>query len=412
MIDCRNNRFSLELLHNYKVDTITENFVFSSIYQKIVNISRNAPLYLIYPSDELQSFATQLKQVSLTLGDMLNHYFSNDSSNPLKKLQLTAPPSQYIEVKTLESPEEPVIYDILVEAVATGQLNQGKSVSKNTCPFTAQTFSFRIETDENSFDFEIPVKNDSSNEIILTRILNIIKQTANHLDASIENEDSKISLLIQAQANRRNKPAHFTIRDITPNGLVSYYGLDRIMAQPQSSVFFVNDKPFRSFGIAFEIDNLFELTLKAPCSEHIQVAFEINNSLIIDEIHQLAEMINQLLILSSSCSNIALKCELTSFLTSYQSELSSIGIVLNESIMLETNTNQLIQSIADSSLENILSKNEPFTQELMKHTQEISLNPMKYVPNKVVSYKDYTTINYPNPYLTSMYSGFLFTNLC
>lgn len=412
MIDSRTNRFSLELLHNYKVNRIPENMVFSSIYQQIVDISRNAPLYLIYPSDELQTYATQIKELSLQLGDMLKCYFRNDASNPLRQLQLVAPPSEYVSVKPLKPADKPAAYSVEINSVAAGQINRGNSVSRKICPFTAQIYSFRIESEDESFDFELPITNDSTNETVLHQIQNLIRQTTNHLDSWIEEDDSKIALHLQAQANRQNKPASFTIKDTTHNGIVSFYGLDRIYALPQPSVFSVNDEPFHSYGITFEIDELFELTLNTVCQEPVHISFEMDTSKITEEIKHLADTINHLIILSNSCPNSTLKCELTSFLLSHKEALASVGIDLSDANTLQTDPEKLELSIQDSSLETLLSKEESFSKELMEHTKEISIDPMKYVPNKVVSYKNFTSVNYPNPYLTSMYSGFLFTNCC
>ena len=227
-----------------------------------------------------------------------------------------------------------------------------------------------------------------------------------------QEKDSNVSLHLQARAHRRNQPAQFTIKDTNSNGIISYYGLDQITTTPQPSDFSINRKTYHSYGIAFEIDELFELSLVKPCTDEIQVAFEIDSSSISNEIVKLEDTINRLLTISHACPKNKLQREITSFLIEHKAELESIGINLDSSNMLYTNQEQLENSIKDATLEELFSENDSFSQKLLEQTHAISINPMEYVPNKIVSYKDHRKTNYPNPYLTSMYSGFLFTNCC
>lgn len=413
MIESNCGKYALELIHNRKINNNTDhNMVFSTIYQQIVNISRNSPVYLIYPSTELQHFAVHIKELSMQLSDMINSYFESGKENPLKQLRLVSPSSDFINIKALAQPSEPRNYSIHIQSVATGQQNTSKFVPKKICPFTAQTFSFNIRTSEESFDFEIPVSNNSTNEAILSKIQTLINNTTRELDAWLEEKDSTVSLHLQARAHRRNQPAQFTIKDTNSNGIISYYGLDQITTTPQPSDFSINRKTYHSYGIAFEIDELFELSLVKPCTDEIQVAFEIDSSSISNEIVKLEDTINRLLTISHACPKNKLQREITSFLIEHKAELESIGINLDSSNMLYTNQEQLENSIKDATLEELFSENDSFSQKLLEQTHAISINPMEYVPNKIVSYKDHRKTNYPNPYLTSMYSGFLFTNCC
>lgn len=413
MIESNCGKYALELIHNRKIINNTDhNMVFSTIYHQIIDISRNSPLYLIYPSTELQNFAIQIKDLSLQLSDMLKSYFESNKENPLKQLRLVSSSSDFIEIKTLAQPTAPRNYSIHIQRVATGQINSSKFVAKKICPFTSQTFSFHIKTSDESFDFEIPVSNNSTNEAILTKIQTLIHNTTRKLDAWLEEKDSMVSLHLQARAHRRNQPAHFTIKDNNSNGIISYYGLDQIATTPQPSDFSINAEPYHSYGVAFEIDELFELSLLKPCADEIQVAFEIDSSSISNEIVKLKDTINHLLAVSHACPKDKLQHELTSFLIEHKAELEDIGINLDNSNMLYTNQEQLESSIKNAALEEFFSEKDSFSQELLEHTHTISINPMEYVPNKIVAYKDHRKANYPNPYLTSMYSGFLFTNCC
>lgn len=413
MIDTNYNKYSLKLVHNKDIHAYQQNnSEFSSIYHEIINISRNAPLYLIYPTSQLQTFAIQIKDLSLQLSNTLKQYFKTNMENPLKKLKLVSPSPECLTVKILEQPVTPKSYDITIQQIAKGQRNVGNYVPKKVCPFTAQTYSFSIQADSENLDFELQVKNSSSNEEILTQMASLINRTASNLDAELIDDGFKVSLSISANAHRRNQPAHFSIEDTTPNGLISFYGLNKTFTQPTPSEFSVNGEAFHSFGIAFTIDGLFEMTLLQTVPDNIRVAFELDSTIITEEIQKFQFSLNRLLELARSCQKHTLETELMEFITIHKEDLLEIGIELNKSNLLITNQTQLENSISNSTVQTFFSEHQNFSQDLLAQTHEISTDPLKYVPNKVVSYKNLNKINYPNPYQISSYSGFLFTNYC
>lgn len=413
MIASKCNRYSLELVHNRKVNiTNQQSNDFSYIYQQIINISRNAPVYLIYPTDEIQQLATQIKDLSIQLGEYLKTFYTDNAENPFRQLKLAPLPSEFITVKMLKQPDKQIEYNIHINKVAAGQQNIGTYVSKGVCPFTERTYAFTIQTDEQSYDFEVKATNHSSNESILKKIASLINHTTEQLEATLLYEHSKLALSIKASANRQNKPATFTIRDAVQNGLVSYYNLNQTTTPPELSDFSVNAETVESYGIAFVIDDIFEITLHKPYERSIKISFEQDNSIIENEILNLQRIINHLLSLSYTSKKHTLEKEILEILLSHKEALSEVGIHLDDTLLLTTNHEQLESAIQNHSLEELFSDNASLAPELIEHTQDIILDPMKYVPNKIVSYKDHSKINYPNPYMTSIYSGFIFTSYC
>ena len=52
-----------------------------------------------------------------------------------------------------------------------------------------------------------------------------------------------------------------------------------------------------------------------------------------------------------------------------------------------------------------------FTHSLVRKSDQISLDPMNYVNNIVVAYKN-PGKNFATPYITSAYSGMMFNSYC
>lgn len=413
MIDCNCGKYTLELMYNCKINTVSNsNETFSNVYTQMIDISRNAPVYLIYPTDKLQNFALQIKDISTQLAAMITSFFLAGSENPLNQYKLISDSSEYVTVKSIKQPSVPVEYALYIHNVAVGQINTSAQVSSRTCPFTAQTYSFTITANNQIYDFEIPVTNRSSNYEVLSKISNSINNSTAGLEAQLVEKDSYLTLHIKALPHRRNEPATFTIKDTSPNGIIAFYNLGTISNLPQPSDFTINDTAYHSYGTAFEIDGLFELCLLKPCSTPIQIGFVMDDTKISSEISQLQDTINSLISLAKSCSKKKLAQELSSFLHSYSSQLESIGIRIDDLDQLYSDHNQLNNSIKDESIRTVFSEDTDFTTELLEQVHEISINPMQYLPNKIVSYKDFRKIHFPNPYVTSIYSGFLFTNYC
>ena len=52
-----------------------------------------------------------------------------------------------------------------------------------------------------------------------------------------------------------------------------------------------------------------------------------------------------------------------------------------------------------------------FSNRLLRKSRQVSLNPMDYVEKIIVAYKKPGN-NFPNPYVTSAYSGMMFDGYC
>ena len=68
-------------------------------------------------------------------------------------------------------------------------------------------------------------------------------------------------------------------------------------------------------------------------------------------------------------------------------------------------------SLESEDMENLFSGMKNFTSSLLRKSNEITLDPMKYVDKKVVAYKN-PGKSFANPYTSSIYSGMMFNYYC
>ena len=95
----------------------------------------------------------------------------------------------------------------------------------------------------------------------------------------------------------------------------------------------------------------------------------------------------------------------------YARGLTSAGLNLNLDGTLEAD-NEVIQKTAmNGDAKKAFSSIMDFTHSLVRKSNQISLDPMNYVNNIVVAYKN-PGKNFATPYITSAYSGMMFNSYC
>jgi flagellar hook-associated protein 2 len=103
--------------------------------------------------------------------------------------------------------------------------------------------------------------------------------------------------------------------------------------------------------------------------------------------------------------------EFSSISRTYAKGLTNVGINLNLDGSLELNEDTFRRSMQDGDITENLAPVRSFTNSLLRKSDQIALNPMRYVDKTVVEYKN-PGRNFANPYITSEYSGMLFNSYC
>jgi flagellar hook-associated protein 2 len=88
----------------------------------------------------------------------------------------------------------------------------------------------------------------------------------------------------------------------------------------------------------------------------------------------------------------------------YQDDMAALGVQVREDGSL---TKADVGALEYSGLKAIKS----FTTAVLRKSNQINLNPMEYVDKKVIAYK-HPRRSLPTPYITSAYSGMIFSGFC
>ena len=70
----------------------------------------------------------------------------------------------------------------------------------------------------------------------------------------------------------------------------------------------------------------------------------------------------------------------------------------------------ILQNIKEGNLSDSLEKLNDFKKAVVNKAEDISINPMKYVNKKLISYP-HPTKNFTSPYVSSIYSGMMFNGI-
>ena len=93
----------------------------------------------------------------------------------------------------------------------------------------------------------------------------------------------------------------------------------------------------------------------------------------------------------------------------YRNELDAIGLTFMDTGELEIDEKYLRAAAFEGDHKDTLRPITDFTSEILLEAKKISLNPMDYTNRIVVEYKN-PGHNFANPYITSMYSGMMFSS--
>ncbi len=95
----------------------------------------------------------------------------------------------------------------------------------------------------------------------------------------------------------------------------------------------------------------------------------------------------------------------------YAQDLTAVGLNLNLDGTLEVDGDTLRESAMSDDAREAFSPMKSFTNSVLRKSNQVALDPMNYVNNIIVAYKN-PGKNFASPYITSAYSGMMFNSYC
>lgn len=399
-----------------------------NIYNSIVKINKESPLYKLDTSRESKSFAVgikedarELRNVIASLGGLdeekiLNRKASYSSNEDIASVVFTGERSESAEIPS---------YEIEVRSLASNQVNTGVFLPNTKVQMPPDTYSFDVHINDLNYEFQYGIKEGETNRSVQNRLAKLISNADIGLNADVvedENGNSALRLRSTSEGLKDNSSSIFLVSDDATSkreGSVSYFGLDQMTRPAANAEFLLNGSELTSQSNTFTIAGLFDVTLKGISSmrgDTTTIGLKTDVESLTENVSALVKGYNSFIQHTAEYrDNFAgsrrLLGEMRGITARYHSQFDILGLNLQENGTIEVDKGELKHAAFSEYAKEDFSAIRDFANTLVRKMNQVSLNPMDYVNKTIIAYKN-PGKNYATPYITSAYSGMFFNSYC
>lgn len=399
-----------------------------NIYNTIVKINKESPLYKIQNTGDVQRFAIDIKENARNIKNVVASLSDDDDITKAFQKKIAFSTQEDIVtanyIGTSQQAENINSFEIEVQQLAQPQVNLGSFLAKDHLDLRPDTYAFDLSTNSAAYEFQFTVAPTDSNYTVQQKIANLITNAGISLQGSIiEDEEGRSAIQIESGATGRNLGEEYLF-NITPQGnhnsmtALQVLGINHISQPSQNAEFLLNGTERSSFTNTFSINNAFELTLHSISEEGnpATIGFKANIDAIADNIQTLVDSYNGIIETADKYSesqhqSARLFHDMSSAAFALQNDLEALGLMVDSHGEISVDKALLAEAVdTEDSDESFYVLND-FKNLLDEKATNASLDPMKYVDKVVVVYKDPDN-TLTTPYITSIYSGMMMDRYC
>lgn len=398
-----------------------------SVYNSIVKLNKEAPIYLPLDGRVVRDYAIGLKENARELHNTIAALGGLDEATLLSQKAASISNEEvasatFIGTYTAGAPAPS--FTLEVDSLATGQENMGKFLPEDTVSLPPDTYSFDVQINDMNYELQFTIGETETNRDVQNRLVRLINNSNIGLKADIAEAEGRtaITLVSDATGLPTEKSAIFTISDTNTSkqkGAVDYLGIDYISHQPTNATFRINGEERNAASNSFTIGKMFEVNLKGttPEDQPVTIGLKTDAESLTDNVIELANGYNNFLtqmnnFLETHPRSKNVIREMNSITRQYGQAFADMGLTIESDGALTVDRSTLSNTIEESEdINDTFQTLKDFSQGLIRKSNQISINPMKYVEQTVVAYKN-PERNFPNPYVTSAYSGMMFNYYC
>lgn len=400
-----------------------------SIYNSIVKMNKEAPIYIIDKRKESCAFAVGMKENARELKNTIASLGNLDEDEMLNKKAAYSSNENIASasyIGTLAEGSNAPALEVEVRSLASSQTNMGNYLPcDEPVNFPASTYSFDVSIDDLNYEFQFNIKPEDTNRDIQERLSRLINNANIGITAQVLTDgENRSSMKLESVATglKNDDQQIFYISDhrtSKDSGTVEYFGLDYIATPASNAEYLINGEGRTSPSNRLTIGRMYELTLNGVSSEEGETAsigLKTDVESLAENINTLVRGYNNFLRAAAEYGDKQPKSnrlvqELGSISRYYAQGLTAAGLNLNLDGTLEVDSEAVQKTATSSDARNAFSSIMDFTHSLVRKSSQISLDPMNYVNNIVVAYKN-PGKNFATPYITSAYSGMMFNSYC
>ena len=391
-------------------------------YNKILQINRKTPFYKVDVSEDAQKYAIDLKENARQLSDIVNDLSGPDAEQlTIRQSALSSDP-EIIDAQYIGNSSTPVSpFEVTVTQLAAPQINIGNYIPPNAQYLDTGEYSFDLTINDLTYEFEFGVGEADTMSDTQNKISRLINRSGIGLRAEVLTDSlGNTALAVQSNATgvTGTVPTIFSISDnadrTEQQSAVSVLGLNRVTQHPSNAIYTIDGKERISVSNTVTINNAFVLNFKqAQETPPVTIQLKADSDSIVDSINDLISSYNNLLSVATDESNEKFSGsqriykEFARLTKSYGSVLSSSGLNVQDDGSIDVDADSIKVAAEEGSLHQIFEGLQTFKNALLNTADNIALNPMDYVNNKIVAYKNPVRA-FSEPYHLSAYTGMMF----
>ena len=404
------------------------------IYNSMVKSSRKSPLYKINNTEGVQKYAIDLKETARAMRNVAASLSdSDDAAAGFNKKKATSTNPRIATVKYIgddgsayiDGEEEKVPeLTINVKNLASPQVNTGNYLKQDGLDINPGTYSMDIAVGDYAYEFQFNVTKNDTNRGIQDKLVRLINRSNIGAKAGLDINgagEAAMSLVSDATGNVGYRELIFTVthdKNSDTKDAVKYLGLDNVMEKPTNAHFVINGIEKDTVSNTFTVEGKYEITLNAAS----QTENDIANIGLKPDLDNIMENVSELIGVYNSMVDLAIEKtdgtyesgkllrDVSSMAKLHKNELDAAGFTVEKDGHIKIDEALIIQSANEGNLSDNLHKLNSFKNAMVRRADNISINPMVYVDKKLIAYP-HPTKNYPNPYVTSRYSGMMFSTV-
>ncbi len=398
-----------------------------SIYDSIVKLSKESPWYLPANDTDIRQYVIRLKESARSLHNTIASLGGLEDTDLLSKKTAFSTDPEVAAVSFIGAytpGEAPPNLALEVQSLASSQENMGSFLPSGRTELPADTYSFDVNINDMNYEFQFSIGESDTNRDIQERLARLINNSDIGIKAHVQGANSRSALVLHSEATglAADRTELFRISDqhtSKTKGALDYLGIDYVSRQASNSHFTINGEERSTASNTFTIDNLFAVELKgtSPPGHPVHIGLKTDLESLTDNVLHLTDGYNRFIdevsdyLTSQPRSAHALK-EMDQIVSLYQDPLNVMGITRQEDGKLAVDRVKLDSALIRSGdVSDTFHTLKDFSNLLLRKANQITLNPMNYVEKKIVAYKN-PGRSFANPYVTSAYSGMMFSGYC
>ena len=405
---------------NSKYDSHTRTQL-KNTYSKVVKINSQTPVYKLDLSTAAQKYAIDLKEHARALENITEDLSDGaDGTMTFKKSAVSSNASavnaSYITDFGAASDDES--FDINVKQLACSQLNTGNYLQPRSKHIKPGEYSFDLSINDVIYEFQFKVDNSETTNNIQNKIARLINRSNIGLTANIKEDNlGNTAINIESEATGINgtTPVIFSIKsdDASNQPLIDTLGLDRVTQYPANAIFDVDGDERSSMSNSITINKAYDVKLSKVTEEPVTISLKADADSIVESLNELVAGYNNLISVTNDENNNhfqgteKLQNEIASIARSYKKQLADSGLSLNKNGTISADKEVIINADNKDALSHIYESLNSFKNSIKEKAENIALNPMDYVNNKIIAYKN-PLRSFPDPYNLSAYTGMMF----